>query len=328
MTPCIELNKNTPLVSIIMPAFNAEKYIANAIESIINQTYQNWELLICDDASIDNTKEIIERYTRLDNRIITSHNVENQKLLKTRNRLLGLAKGEYITFQDADDFSHKNRIELLIEVFKKDLNIGLLSSQVGFINNKGELIRISKKPTTYDVCLNEMYKKNVLGGSMMMIKTEAFKSVGLKFREYFDGLSNQDFDLAFLIAENYKSFNVPEVLYYYRQHSESTSKQPSVDRLIAEQIVRHLAYQRKSGLDDVEKNNQKALNKFFETKREIFNNDKTLVFRIYASNYMYNKMYRSALILMTEAFKKEPYKLENYKTFRYCLYKSFISLFR
>lgn len=309
-----------PLISIIMPAYNAEKYIGKAIQSIIDQTYKNWELIICDDASTDNTKQIIEIFAEEDSRIVTSHNADNQKLLKTRNRLLKFAKGDYITFQDADDYSCLNRLELLIKEFKKNIGIGLISSQVEFVNYEGKVLRVSNKPTSYNECLDEMYIQNVLGGSMMMISRKAFESVGFKFREYFDGLSNQDYDLAFLIAEKFEAYNLPNVLYSYRQIDQSTSKIISPKRIIAEEIVRYLALQRKSrGKDDLQLNNIDDLNHFFQTRMTKYVNDPSLVYRVYAGIFMYNTLFVKATKTAFTSVKLMPLKFINWRTFFYCL---------
>ena len=90
-----------------MPAYNCEKYIHQAIDSVLNQTHINFELLIADDCSTDTTKQIIDSYK--DPRIKTFHNNINLGYLKASNKLFSLCKGSYITFQDADDTSELNR---------------------------------------------------------------------------------------------------------------------------------------------------------------------------------------------------------------------------
>lgn len=98
-----------PKVSIIMPSYNKEKYIAKAIESVINQTYKDWELIIIDDMSTDNSVEIIKTFT--DDRIVFLQNEKNIGMAANRNRALELAKGEYIALLDADDITTNIRLE-------------------------------------------------------------------------------------------------------------------------------------------------------------------------------------------------------------------------
>lgn len=101
-----------PLVSVLMPAFNAEKHIAQAIESILQQTYSHFELLILDDGSTDRTKEIIDQFD--DGRIVRIDLTENQGLVRARNQLVAAAKGKYIAFLDADDIALPNRLQLQV----------------------------------------------------------------------------------------------------------------------------------------------------------------------------------------------------------------------
>ena len=100
---------NYPLISVVMPAYNVERYIEKSINSILDQSYPNVEILVADDASTDKTKAIIDGYT--DARIKRFHNESNQAYLKTCNKLMSLAKGQFLAFQDADDFSHVQRFE-------------------------------------------------------------------------------------------------------------------------------------------------------------------------------------------------------------------------
>jgi len=102
---------NYPLISVLMPAYNAKKYIAQAIESILNQTFKDFEFIIVDDASTDNTWSIIQEYAKKDKRIVTLKNKINLKICKTLNRGIDIAQGTYIVRMDADDWSFPARIQ-------------------------------------------------------------------------------------------------------------------------------------------------------------------------------------------------------------------------
>lgn len=100
-----------PLVSVIMPAYNAEKYIGEAIASVCAQTYENWELLILDDGSADRTAEIAQAYAQRDARIRVLRNPQNMGVARTRNRGFDLAQGEWIALLDSDDRWHVQKLE-------------------------------------------------------------------------------------------------------------------------------------------------------------------------------------------------------------------------
>ena len=105
--------KDMPLVSVSMPVFNSERYIAEAIESILAQTYTNFELIIVDDGSSDRTREIIDQFT--DQRIIKVYSDQNRGLITTRNLIAGMAKGKYLALLDADDRAFPERLALQVE---------------------------------------------------------------------------------------------------------------------------------------------------------------------------------------------------------------------
>ena len=112
--------KNEPLVSIITPLYNCEKYIEETILSVINQTYKNWEMIIVDDCSKDKGVEIVEKYQRLDSRIKLYKNEINLGGAGTRNKCIEKAKGKYIAFLDSDDLWKKEKLEKQISFMEKN----------------------------------------------------------------------------------------------------------------------------------------------------------------------------------------------------------------
>lgn len=111
------LNKNKDLVSIIIPVYNAEKFLPYTINSALNQTYKNFEIILINDCSNDNSINIIKKYK--DKRIKLLNNTKNLKVAKTRNNGIKTAKGRYICFLDADDIWYKNKLEKQIKFMKK-----------------------------------------------------------------------------------------------------------------------------------------------------------------------------------------------------------------
>lgn len=112
--------KNKELVSIIMPAFNAEEYINEAIESVLKQTYENWELIIVNDCSTDKTLSIVKRYAMLDRRILYFTLEKNSGAASARNKAIELAQGRYLAFLDSDDLWEKNKLAIQIKFMKEN----------------------------------------------------------------------------------------------------------------------------------------------------------------------------------------------------------------
>jgi len=108
---------STAFISVIMPVYNRAEFIGEAIQSILSQTYKNFELIIIDDASTDNTLKVISEFTDDDDRILLLKNKKNEGVAATRNRGIEIAKGEFIAFMDSDDISLPQRFEKQVKIF-------------------------------------------------------------------------------------------------------------------------------------------------------------------------------------------------------------------
>ena len=313
-----------PLVSIILPVYNAEKYIEESIQSILNQTYSNWELLIADDMSEDKTKDIVGSYN--DSRIKTYHNNINMGPFPTRNKLLKYAKGNLITFQDADDISHSKRLEEQIKAFLNDPMLGIVGTWIEVILENGKVINRMKYPIEDSEIKQTNQTMNAFFNPTAMIRREAYEKLG-GFREYLlNGFSNQDYDWTYLISDNYKSYNIPQYLYKYRQLANSVSKQISPKRLIGDKVVQFLGKRRKenNGLDYIHTNELQAIDDFVISLLEPYEKDRSLIYREYASKYMYAGLEKSAIKVSWQAIQKEPLKVINWRTLFYCVRKSLL----
>lgn len=158
--------------SIIMPCFNNESFIEQAIDSVLNQTYQSWELLICDDGSDDNSKEIIKEYAQNDSRIKLVTNRHFKGAPGARNSCLDVACGRYIAFLDADDLWMKNKLELQISFMKAKKYLfvysyhQIMDEEENFISNcmapasvNAKLMRFSN----FIPCLTAVYDSRSIG---------------------------------------------------------------------------------------------------------------------------------------------------------------------
>lgn len=123
-----------PDISVIMSVHNEERFLGASIESILNETYKNFEFIIVDDKSTDNSLEIIKKYQKKDKRIRIIKNEENIGLTKSLNRALKLAKGEFIARQDASDISKKERLAEQINFLKENSDYSVVGTDLYFIN--------------------------------------------------------------------------------------------------------------------------------------------------------------------------------------------------
>lgn len=156
-----------PLVSVIMPAYNAEKYIAEAIQSVISQTYTNWELFVLDDCSTDGTAEIAEGFANADSRIHLLQNPQNMGVARTRNRGFDIAKGEWIALLDSDDVWHKKKLEKQLTVASCTEADIVYCSYSLMDENAGHLSDFIVPETT---SYNDMLKESVLSCSTVLLR--------------------------------------------------------------------------------------------------------------------------------------------------------------
>lgn len=157
---------NEPLVSIIMPSYNASKFIVASIESVRNQTYQNWELLITDDFSKDNTVELIEKYTLLDKRIKIYALRKNVGAASARNNSLRESKGRYIAFLDSDDLWKPHKLERQIKLMQNN-NWAFSFSNYELISEDGKLLNKEiRVPLSVDY---KQYLRNTIIGCLTVV---------------------------------------------------------------------------------------------------------------------------------------------------------------
>jgi len=215
------MNNNTPKITILMPVYNGEKYLKKSIESILNQTFKDFEFLIINDSSTDNSEKIIKSYA--DPRIIFIQNEKNIGVTKTLNRGLELATGEYIARMDADDISLTKRLNKQIKFLEANPKIGICGTWIKTIGNiKGY---IQKYPTNPNEAKAQMLFYTPLAHPTVMMRKNILKRFNLKYDE---NLRNgQDYDLWSRALKYTKISNLNKVLLLYRIHEKSESTKHS-----------------------------------------------------------------------------------------------------
>ncbi len=194
------------MISVIMSAYNAEKHISNSIESILSQSYQNFEFLIMDDGSTDNTSKIITSYMKTDTRIKLFNNKSNIGLTKSLNFLINQANGEYLARQDSDDVSDSKRFELQLNfMITNNLQASTTRAKIKNTNNKipGYSYYLPHKVL--------MKFKNPFIHGTLIIKKSLMQTVGLYDEDYYFA---QDYKLfADLLSRKYKIGSLNKCLY-------------------------------------------------------------------------------------------------------------------
>lgn len=209
-------------ISIVINCFNSEKYLSEAIESVLKQNYKNWELIIWDNKSIDNTKKIIHSYK--DKRIKYFFSKKHTSLHKARNLALSKISGEYLTFLDSDDYwNNKFRLNFLLEKIKKNKNLACVYSKF-IIKYQNSILpnRISTKKNLYSgIIFNNLIQEYNFGIGSALFRVKKLNSFPRLFNTKFDYIS--DFDFIMRLSKNCKFDNIDLPLYTYRKRKDSMS---------------------------------------------------------------------------------------------------------
>lgn len=192
-----------PLVSVLMPAYNAEKYITEAIESILNQTYKNFEFIIIDDCSTDKTWKIIQKYQKKDQRIIIFRNKENLNLGKTLNLGINNAKGKYIARMDADDISLPYRLEMQVKFLEDNPRVGIVGSNLIIIDKNNYPIATRRYPLKDKDIRNKIFLYNPFAHPVIMYRKNVVQKAGLYHQKNINKVINLVTYIYVLIVPSY-----------------------------------------------------------------------------------------------------------------------------
>jgi glycosyltransferase involved in cell wall biosynthesis len=207
-----------PKLSIIMPVYNSEDYIIEAVNSMLNQTFTDFELIIINDGSTDNSLKIIESFK--DNRIKIINNDKNLKLIRTLNKGLEASSGRYIARMDADDISHKKRLETQVNYLDEFKETAVLGTSVKVIGNKSAYTRpFSLKE--YDDIKSYLYVNNCIVHPTTMFRSYLVKEYGFEYSMEYPHAEDYDFFLR--ISKQHKIEILKDRLLNYRINESSVS---------------------------------------------------------------------------------------------------------
>lgn len=214
------MGKNKPLISVIMPAHNAQKYISRAIESILNQTFKKFELIIINDSSTDKTLDIIKSFSKKDSRVKIVNNDTRLDIAHSLNKGISLAKSNIIARMDADDIAFSNRLELQYKLISSSKNIAVVGANIVIMDATENEIATRSYPDE-SVKLKEcLFKYSPFAHPVVMFKKNMFEEVGRYNPKY---SPTEDLDLWFRLGSKYEFKSIPEPLLKYRLSEKSSS---------------------------------------------------------------------------------------------------------
>ncbi len=219
-----------------MPLYNGEHYVQQAIRSVIEQTYANWELIVLNDGSTDNSEQIVLAFQ--DERIRYEKNTENKGIVYTRNRLFELAKGDYFAILDCDDIAHRERIAKQVAYLQQNPKCVFCGSWTTKINEAGTRIGKMQPPVADEnIRINQLFQSSFLQ-STVMLRAEAMQNMQYNA----DFPVAEDFDLWERLLQKGVGHNLPEFLVEYRWYegNTSTTKEALMEQIRNKIIARQL----------------------------------------------------------------------------------------
>lgn len=212
--------KNAPLISVVMPAHNASKHISIAIESILNQTFKNFEFIIVNDNSSDKTAKIVKKYARKDLRIRLLNNSKKLDIAGSLNRGIEDSKSNIIARMDADDISTPQRLELQYKLIQKSKKTAAVGSNIILIDSLDNVIGLRNYPVTSEKLKKCLFKYSPFAHPVVMFRKDIFEKVGKYNPKY---SPTEDLDLWFRLGKKYEFKSVPKPLLKYRLSEKSSS---------------------------------------------------------------------------------------------------------
>jgi glycosyltransferase involved in cell wall biosynthesis len=235
-----------PLVSVVMPAYNAERYVALAVEGLLRQTLRDFELLVIDDGSTDGTAAILDRFAARDSRIAVIHQPANQGYARALNLGLARARGRFIARHDADDVSLPERLARQAQFLEAHPEVGLAASRVQVVDEAGRALAVDPYAGGLDnaALQRELLDHNPLCHGSVMLRRACLAQTG----PYDESVElTEDYDLWLRLAEITQLAKLPEVLYQYRHHGASVSHTRRGQQMVAQGRTLENAMRRRHG---------------------------------------------------------------------------------
>ncbi len=221
------MSNMNPKISVLMPVYNGEKYLRESIDSVLSQTFSDFELIIVNDGSYDTSLDIIQSYK--DKRIRLINNRINVGLIKSLNIGLIQCGGTYTARLDQDDIALPKRFEIQYAFMEKHADIDIVGSWTECISPYGEKIKITRNPENKNVIKYELIFNNIMFHSSIFFRTETIRKNGGYSEDF---LHSEDYEMYSRPGKELRCANIPQVLFKLRLHNESitgsSTTQPTV----------------------------------------------------------------------------------------------------
>jgi len=214
-----------PLVSVLMPVYNAAEFIAVSLQSIIEQDYDQLEIIIVDDGSTDQSIDVIQSF--FDQRIVVVKNPENMGLAASLNKAITIATGAFLARMDADDIAHPSRISRQVNFMLDHPDVDILGTSMQYF---GESRFLNHFPSTHDACKSYLMLNVCFGHPTVMFRHHIFDSpenfYNRDFRQY-----GEEYDLWCRLVDRFRYHNIQEVLLYYRTYPQEVKSAAESKRI-------------------------------------------------------------------------------------------------
>lgn len=303
-----------------MPAYNAAPFIKEAVDSLLNQTFTDFELWIIDDGSTDSTKEMIASFA--DFRIKKIFYTENIGRVAVCNEVVKQIISEFFTITDADDVSHSTRLQKQMDLLISKPELMMCGTSFIAMDEKGYKFLELLLPTEQKEIYEQMPNRSQFLGATTIMRSSVLKYFPELYRLYFkDNIA--DADLASRIVDQFQTTNVLEPLYYYRMVSNSLSrKNTSIRFLNLYKLISFLSNERRtSGEDSLQRNKPEVVDQFLLTLSKSYLEDHSLLHRQTAFTHLYWQKTKLAWRSSVAAWCGNPLHWKNYFLLGYVVTK-------
>lgn len=214
---------SSPLISIVLPTYNGARYLAQSIQSCLDQTYTNWELIIVDDASTDETPQIIAHFTASDPRIRSVRHETNRKLPNALNTGFAESRGEFLTWTSDDNYYLPHALETMANFLLSNLDVGLVYSDYTLVEESKEDRKIRVKEP-------EALPFSTIVGPCFLYRRKVYETIG---NYNSDAFLSEDYDYWLRVSSKFLMESLHENLYYYRAHVNSLTESRRNDAQIS-----------------------------------------------------------------------------------------------